>query len=259
MEDHINVKLADMEMESAKERTNVFARLKSIQKRYANAFTMHALNHIINGTIAEKIFWASKLTVAIILAIYFSKDIFDSYSTYKTDTLINIEVQKSLQFPKVHICFGNAISTFADCTSASSKSYDKRECSKFKENGCKSFLNSSASNKPYNTSDFLDRASEEGTGICGQCLEVNRNGDLYQTATIEAMRYTMYLNISKLPIYLMISPPEDKIFIMSSLFNKINIKHFGDYHFELEKVTQIRLPFPYSNPSSRASRTIMFF
>ena len=44
---------------------DILTRLKPIRMRYTSSFTMHALDHIINGTIPEKVFWVFKLFVVI--------------------------------------------------------------------------------------------------------------------------------------------------------------------------------------------------
>ena len=53
--------------------------LRDIQSRYSSGFTMHALNHIQDGTLLERIVWILKLVVLLGAAVYISWGIFTAY------------------------------------------------------------------------------------------------------------------------------------------------------------------------------------
>ena len=100
------------------------------------------------------------------------------------------------------------------------------------------------------TNDDLDKVSVEVPATCHWWFKlVNPDGALYQTSSVQALRYTMHVETGQLPLTLLIRPTEDPAFLMKSLFDLINIRQHGDYHFILEKTSFIRLPAPYSKPS----------
>ena len=72
----MEVEETDTCVASTKNMSNTIARLRTIRNRYLNSFTMHALNHVINGTPIEKIFWSVKLVAAIGVGFYFCKALF---------------------------------------------------------------------------------------------------------------------------------------------------------------------------------------
>ena len=224
------------------------SRLKTIRTRYVNSFTMHGLHHIIYGTIAEKVLWTIKLTAAIICAFYISKDLLISYFNYGTSTVINIESRSAMQLPKVTLIsaklFFDNFNTFADCSSKSSKSYDKYECDALASTNICQPLPSMKVNHPK---DVFDKHSQQGDVTCNHYMYINKNGNFYQTATIQGMRHTMYVNLSRNPLVLGLSPPGEGPHLQS-LFNTINIDRYGDHYFMLEKTTINRLAAPYSNP-----------
>ena len=51
--------------------------LTNIRVRYQQGFTMHALEHVINGTYIERVFWTLKLCLAITVALYLSWQLFE--------------------------------------------------------------------------------------------------------------------------------------------------------------------------------------
>ena len=69
----------------------------------------------------------------------------------------------------------------------------------------------------------------------------------------------MQLDASHFPIYVFVKQPgesahceepsETCFFIMKSYFNIDYVHRFGDYHFAFKKISIIRLPAPYSQPS----------
>ena len=74
-----------------KRRSTIFiddflTRLKPIRKRYTSSFTMHALDHIINGTMVVRVFWTAKLFLVIGTAVFMSRQLFYSYFLNHVDT-----------------------------------------------------------------------------------------------------------------------------------------------------------------------------
>ena len=92
----------------AAEKEELINRIDTAHKRYKNNFTMHALSHIINGTLIEKVFWTLKLVTAISIAGYLSRTLFTSYLNHDTDTVIDIKTVNRLQLPSVHVCGKNS-------------------------------------------------------------------------------------------------------------------------------------------------------
>ena len=223
------------------------SRLKTIQTRYVDSFTMHGLHHIINGTIVEKVLWTIKLTGAILFACYISKDLLISYFDYGTNTVISMESKSELSLPRVSIHSAKLLfrNTFADCASKSSKSYDRNECDIFASTNICQHLDYSTKN--HYLEDIFEDTSQQGDVTCNRYMEINQNGNFYQTATVEAMRHTMHANLSQHPLFLWISPPGDGP-NLPSVFNTVDIDRHGDYRFSLTKTTINRLPAPYSNP-----------
>ena len=226
------------------------SRLKTIQSRYVDSFTMHGLHHIINGTIVEKVLWTIKLTAAIIFACYLSKDLLMTYFNYGTNTVISMESKSELQLPKVSIHSARLLLTgetnvFADCSSKWSKSYDKNECDALASTNICKLLDYSS--KKHYPKDSYEVDSEQGDVTCHSYMEINKNGNFYQTGTVSAMRHTMHTNLSQNPLFLWISSPGDGPNLPST-FNTFRIDLYGDYHFSLAKTTINRLPAPYSKP-----------
>ena len=58
-------------------------KLNTMKDRYKYSFTIHALNHIIEGNVTEKIVWSIKLMVALGLAVYLCWSLFIDYFNYK--------------------------------------------------------------------------------------------------------------------------------------------------------------------------------
>ena len=72
-------------------------KLQAVRTRYNNNFTMHGLEHIINGTWVEKIFWTLKLIVAVSIAGWLSKELFQSYLDHDTTTVIEVNTVRQIQ------------------------------------------------------------------------------------------------------------------------------------------------------------------
>ena len=107
-------------------------KLKSARERYASSFTIHAAEHIVNGTVPEKIFWSLKLMMAIGAAIFLSGKLFVSFYEHEVDTKVTMETQHKLQFPMILIGRPGAVSALTiirnNCSSNQSVSYDKTVC-----------------------------------------------------------------------------------------------------------------------------------
>ena len=58
-------------------------KVKESRKRYSSTFTMHAVEHVINGTKVERIFWSFMLCVALSAGIGLSYKLFASFSSMK--------------------------------------------------------------------------------------------------------------------------------------------------------------------------------
>ena len=103
-----------------------YRNIKEVRKRYASTFTMHAMEHIINGTLVEKIFWTFKLMLALAVAIILSKKLFVSFFDHEVNTKITLQTNNRLQFPMILIG-GHNTGTYLysrnNCTSNQSISY----------------------------------------------------------------------------------------------------------------------------------------
>ena len=80
-------------------------RLKPIRKRYTSSFTMHALDHIINGTRVERVFWTLKLSMVIGTACFMSRQLFFSYFLNHVDTLLVFQPQVNLYATNLFVFF----------------------------------------------------------------------------------------------------------------------------------------------------------
>ena len=101
-------------------------KVKTVRKRYVSSFTMHAIDHISNGTLVERIFWSFKLMAALAIALYLSKKLFLSYFDHDVDTKITVQTKNRLQFPMVLIGdrnVGTYLFSRNNCTSNKSLSY----------------------------------------------------------------------------------------------------------------------------------------
>ena len=52
-----------MDAEDLSKTSSTTKQLELVRMRYTSSFTVHSLNHIIEGTVAEKIFWSIKQQV----------------------------------------------------------------------------------------------------------------------------------------------------------------------------------------------------
>ena len=226
------------------------ARIAEVRRRYQAGFTMHALEHIINGTKVERVFWTLKLCLAITMAIYLSWQLFESYLHHHVDTKVNIETKTTLQLPMLFICGTQArdyLATFNDCQSNASRSHDEDICRVLRRM-CPEFCLTSVNN------GTCTDMTEDGNVTCnkellGQCITVNAKGELYQTVTRPAGVYSQQVKPRDLPLWVYIKTPGTVELIPRSWFQFARINRPGDYHFILEKTAIKRLPYPYSNPS----------
>ena len=220
--------------------------LSKIRRRYQDGFTMHSLDHIINGTWIERVFWIFKLSLAIIVAVYLSWQLLQGFLNHHVDSKVSIETKTKIQLPMLFICGTKAkhyLSAFHDCRSNDSRSYDEEICEE---------LNHTCPHFCWNSHDL--HLGEDGTVLCnkellGQCITVNANGKLFQTPTRPAGVYTQEVHSNHLPLWVYIKTPGSVDLIPRSWFQFSRIKVHGDYHFILEKTSIKRLPYPFSDPS----------
>ena len=167
---------------------------------------------------------------------------------------VNIETKTTLQLPMLFICGTQAkdyLASFNDCRSNTSRSYDADVCAVLQQT-CPTFCLTSRSHVyEHGTCEDL---SDDGNVTCakellGQCITVNANGKLYQTATRPAGVYSQEVHPSHLPLWVYIKTPGSVELIPRSWFQFARIYRHGDYHVILEKTSIKRLPYPYSDPS----------
>ena len=220
--------------------------ISKIRRRYQDGFTMHALNHVIHGTWIERIFWCLKLCLAITVAVNLSWHLLQNYRHHHVDSKVSIETRTTLQLPMLFICGTHAkyyLATYTDCFSDESKSYDEEICKEVKSK-CPHFC--------WNKND--SHLIEDGNVLCaegllGQCITINANGKLFQTATRPAGVYSKKVTADHLPLWIYVKTPGSAELIPRSWFQFSRINIHGDYHVILEKTSIKRLPYPYSNPS----------
>ena len=252
----MNIKdaMSDSVEEIGPEKKSFITKLSRVRRRYQEGFTMHALEHIIRGTWVERIFWTLKLCLAITLAIFMSWQLFEGYFHHHVDTKVNIETKTTLQLPMLFICGTQSkdyLAAFNDCQSNDSRSYDEKICTALRQT-CPTFCLTSESHRLVNGT--CEDISEDGNVKCakellGQCIAVNLDGQLYQTATQPAGAYTQQVHPDHLPLWLYIKTPGSVELIPRSWFQFSRVNRHGHYHVILEKTSIKRLPYPYSDPS----------
>ena len=92
------------EQESKKEKFEKGKTLKEVKDRYMSSFTIHALNHIVEGSLPEKVLWTFKLLLALGVAVYLAWNIFVAYFDYEVSTTIKCVSMSSMRLPMVYIC-----------------------------------------------------------------------------------------------------------------------------------------------------------
>ena len=100
-----NVKNDDLK--KRKESPEWLSRLKQIRHRYTSSFTMHALDHIINGTLPEKVFWTVKLFIVLGTAIFMCRNLFVSFFKNKVISKLTYTPKTEMNLPMVFICGNN--------------------------------------------------------------------------------------------------------------------------------------------------------
>ena len=220
-----------------KKPTKIREQLIAIRNRYKSSFTVHALNHIVDGTLPEKLLWSVKLLAAIAVAVYLCWNLFVDYFTYKTTSNVRIVMLNEMFAPTVFLCtkdYKRYRRTFNDCSSNTTRSYNLAVCSCVNR-GCPGmFVNE----------HVPDEACPPQ--LLGQCVGFNTNG----TMTISHSTYMYFekhVNVSALPLTVYVALP-GSLSPMGS-FHDVEITQGGEYLFDLDKTTFKRLPRPYSNPS----------
>ena len=250
--DRINMDLNNVydykdKVDSKKQQEKDFSKqLSKIRRRYQDGFTMHGLDHIINGTWVERIFWFLKLCLAITVAVYLSWKLLQSYLHHNVDSKVSIETKTKLQLPMLFICGTHAkhyLATFNNCESTESKSYDEKICKELKMK-CPHFCR-----KTYDPHTGADGDVVCNKELLGQCITVNSNGQLFQTPTRPAGVFSQEIQKNHLPLWVYVKTPGSVELIPRSWFQFSRINIHGDYHVILEKTSIKRLPYPYSNPS----------
>ena len=160
---------------------------------------MHALNHIIDGTLCEKIFWSCSVVVMVAVAGYLTTSLFVSYSTHRVTTAVKVVSKTSMKLPSVFLCDNRLINismSRANCDNNNSKSYDPVIC-RNAAHACPEFYK-----------ECVPGAGEDCPGykttclFYGGCILINGDGDYNQTLVSHNIKYTFNVKPSDIPIWL---------------------------------------------------------
>ena len=96
--------------------------------------------------------------------------------------------------------------------------------------------------------------------LLGQCVVLNRDGDLKQTLITPAMRYEHQLQEKDFPLWVF-AKPQGQVELMPTPGMELRwtkISEPGQYHFSVEETTIKRLPYPYNKekPCAKEDSTI---
>ena len=224
-------------------------KLKPIRRRYTSSFTMHALDHIINGTTLEKVFWITKLFVVISTAIFMCRQLFVSYFMNHVDTNILFKTKTEMNLPAIIICGSNMEDLMGaqyDCTSKSSKSYNAPVCESLQKK-CPRFCKDKEDDIDCK-SDLVKQNVTCDARLLGQCIVLNSDGKMKQTLITPRIPLKHKIRSGDFPLWVYVKHQEH-IELMPTLgiqlkWTKIN--QLGDYHFVIEHSSIKRLPYPYN-------------
>ena len=169
---------------------SMMARLKPIRNRYTSSFTMHALDHIINGTLPEKVFWTIKLFIVIGTAIFMCRGFIASYFKGAVETTLEYQSNTTMELPLVFVCgkeMEHMLSTQCDCSSKSSKSYNETVCTLLQQK-CPRFCKDDESDENC-SENLMKQGVTCDERVLGQCVLLNGNGNLMQTLTSPGMMF----------------------------------------------------------------------
>ena len=111
-------------------------KLKDVKDRYMSSFTMHALNHIVEGTRGEKIMWTLTLLTAVGLAVYLAWNFFVSYFNYEVSTTFKNVPKMSMKLPIMYLCrkdlWQYLTGNLHNCL-PNSKHYDNKICTELRK------------------------------------------------------------------------------------------------------------------------------
>ena len=225
---------------TSKEDGDVTSKLRRIRDRYKNSFTVHGVNHIIDGTVPEKVLWTIKLAIVLFVAVYLCWNFFVAFSNYEVDTNMKIVLKDPMKFPTIMICNNlvdilRIFESLNDCSSNTSGSYDTNICNEINRQ-CPTF---------YENDGPSDVVSCDKT-LMGRCVALNANGTIMQTSRGKVMILMMTFNASMLPLVLFVST--NGVTPLVDVGKLKFVTQFGYHHYSLEKTTYQRKGKPYSNP-----------
>lgn len=234
------------------EKKGWLAKVSEARNRYISSFTVHSVEHIVKGTLPEKIFWSIKLVGAISLAIYLSRSLFVAFMKHEVDTKLSIEKKMLMKLPTVLICVHTPWSmSYNNCSSNASRSWNPDVCETLNR-AYPDFLANIMQNSSCTVRQELSyKLHSHGDISChsdlmGQCVALNHNSKAVQTINYNSLEYKQEMDPDMFPLHIYVKAPGN-----IDLFHQDQaeiVDRFGHYHFTLKKMTVQRHPFPYSNP-----------